>query len=323
MNIKDCLYGEHVIDGVLEELLLSAPVQRLKGVYQGGATYIVNEKWNVTRYEHSVGVMLLIRRLGGSIEEQMAGLLHDVSHTAFSHVIDFALDNKNEDYHEHIYEQVIKQSTIPAILQKYGYDAASILGDDSQWTLLEQSAPELCADRVDYTLRDMYRYGVITKEAVTYFLENLLVVNGRMYPRHIEAAEWFVETYYKEVIDYFLHPLVVYGYDALSKALKIALNEGVIEFDDLLREDEDVLAMLRQSDNEQLRKTMKLLHRHACVEENHDTYDIHLKGKVRLIDPSVPQGGELVQASKLSQRVQQLGKRAYEQSKQGTYVRII
>jgi HD superfamily phosphohydrolase len=32
--------------------------------------------------------MLLVRRLGASLEEQIAALLHDVSHTAFSHVID-------------------------------------------------------------------------------------------------------------------------------------------------------------------------------------------------------------------------------------------
>ena len=38
--------------------------------------------------------MLLIKKLGGSVEEQIAGLLHDVSHTAFSHVIDYVFDNK-------------------------------------------------------------------------------------------------------------------------------------------------------------------------------------------------------------------------------------
>ena len=67
MRITDILYDEWQIDGVLEELIMSKPVQRLKGVHQGGASYLINEKWNVTRYEHSVGVMLLIRKLGGSL----------------------------------------------------------------------------------------------------------------------------------------------------------------------------------------------------------------------------------------------------------------
>lgn len=51
----------------------------------------MNKEWNVTRFDHSVGVMLLVKKLGGSVEEQIAGLLHDVSHTAFSHVVDYVL----------------------------------------------------------------------------------------------------------------------------------------------------------------------------------------------------------------------------------------
>ncbi len=70
--------------------------------------------------------MLLIKLLGGSIKEQIAGLLHDVSHTAFSHVIDFALENINENYHEEIFYEVIENSQIPSILSKHGYDYKEI-----------------------------------------------------------------------------------------------------------------------------------------------------------------------------------------------------
>ncbi len=76
MLITDALYGSFEIDGVLEELILSEPVQRLKGIYQAGASFLVNSKWNISRFEHSIGVMLLIKKFGGSVEEQIAGLLH-------------------------------------------------------------------------------------------------------------------------------------------------------------------------------------------------------------------------------------------------------
>ncbi len=159
MTVIDEIYGEFLIEGLLEELILSSPVQRLKGVYQGGSSYLVNEKWDVTRYEHSIGVMLLIKRLGGSLEELVAGLLHDVSQTAFSHVIDFVFENKEENYHEKIFTTTIAESEITQILSNYGYDYQSILFDDSKRSILEQPVPALCADRVDYTIRDMYRYG--------------------------------------------------------------------------------------------------------------------------------------------------------------------
>lgn len=75
-KIKDFIYGEFEIDDVLVDLINCDAVQRLKNIHQVGATYLVKEDLDVTRYEHSVGVMLLIRLLGGSLEEQIAGLLH-------------------------------------------------------------------------------------------------------------------------------------------------------------------------------------------------------------------------------------------------------
>lgn len=117
MIISDVLYGEFKVDPVVEELILSKSVQRLKGIHQTGASYLVNKEWNVTRFDHSVGVMLLVKKLGGSVEEQIAGLLHDVSHTAFSHVIDYVFDNRNESYHEEIFSSVVKTQKFQRFLQ--------------------------------------------------------------------------------------------------------------------------------------------------------------------------------------------------------------
>ena len=48
MNIYDPIYGQFTIDNVLVELIESEPMQRLKHIHQGGASYLVNPKWNVT-----------------------------------------------------------------------------------------------------------------------------------------------------------------------------------------------------------------------------------------------------------------------------------
>ena len=140
MNFDD-IYGSFEVEPVLQDLVFSKPVQRLKGIHQGGASYLVNKEWNVTRYEHSVGVMLLVRKLGGTLQEQIAGLLHDVSHTAFSHVIDFVLKNESEDFHEEIFEETIMDSEIPSILKQYGYSIEEIIQGDH--SLLEQPLPLL------------------------------------------------------------------------------------------------------------------------------------------------------------------------------------
>ncbi|MFK4291964.1 HD superfamily phosphohydrolase [Bacillus sp. RC240] len=323
MIISDVIYGEFKVDKVLEELILSKPVQRLKGVHQAGASYLMNEKWNVTRFDHSVGAMLLIKKLGGSVEEQIAGLLHDVSHTAFSHVIDYVFDNENESYHEEIFSAVVKNSEIPAILSKHGYNYEDILLDDSKWTLLERSAPELCADRVDYTLRDMFTYGYISLEEVHSFLEDLIEVDGKMVLQSIEMAEWFTKTYYKEVIDFFMKPMNIYGNDMLAKTLKLALHKKIIHPDDFLLEDHELITKLRLCKDQEVDALLRKVHPSIEVKEDRNEYDLHQKNKVRLIDPPLLREGEVVRSSVVSEKIRQMSDIAYEKAIRGMYVKVI
>ncbi|MDM5192485.1 HD domain-containing protein [Bacillus hominis] len=323
MVISDVIYGEFKVDKVLEELLLSKPVQRLKGIHQNGASYLINEEWNVTRFDHSVGAMLLIKKLGGSVEEQIAGLLHDVSHTAFSHVIDYVFDNENESYHEEIFSSVVKNSEIPAILSKHGYNYEDILLDDSKWTLLERSAPELCADRVDYTLRDMYTYGYISLEEAQNFLDDLIAVNGKMVLQNIEIAEWFTKTYYKEVIDFFMKPINIYGNDMLAKTLKLALHKKIIHPDDFLLEDHELISKLQLCKDQEVDALLRKVHPSIEVKEDRNEYDLHQKNKVRLIDPPLLSKGKIVQSSVVSEKIRQMSDIAYEKAVRGMYVKVI
>lgn len=323
MKIVDRIYGEFLIDGTLEEIILSNPVQRLKGVYQGGASFLVNETWNGTRFEHSIGVMLLIRKFGGSIEEQIAGLLHDVSHTAFSHVIDFVFENKNEDYHEQIYHQIILNSEIPAILAKYGYNYENILFDHSKWTLLEQAPPELCADRIDYTLRDMYQNGIITLVEINRFLQDLTIIDGKIYIKDLKTAEWFVRTYYKEVIDFFMDPLNIYGNDLMAKTIKIALEKEIITLNSLLQTDEEVMNCMQISNDKEVITLLTKIHRNVIVVEDKVNFDLHRINKARLIDPSVYHEAKLIRSSDLSLEIKKMNENAKRKAEEGMFVRIV
>ncbi|MGM7680800.1 HD domain-containing protein [Cytobacillus sp. Hm23] len=322
MKIIDSIYGEFIIEGVLEELINCKEIQRLKYVHQGGASYLVNEKWNVTRYEHSVGVMLLIRMLGGSTVEQIAGLLHDISHTAFSHVVDFVFENSKEDYHEKLFIDVIRDSEVPEILRKYGYNYKKLLFNMDQWTLLEQPSPELCADRVDSTLRDMYEYGQISLSSIRFFLDHLVVINGKMYVEELTAAEWFVETYYKEVIGFFLDPVNVFGYKILSKTMKLALVKNIIYRTDLLRTDEEVMELLRKAENPEINSLLSQLYEGKYVIEDERSFDFHLKKKLRLIDPSVWLDDKLRRSSQLSSKIRSMTDDAERKSKKGVYIKL-
>ena len=116
--IHDRVYGKiEIEEPVLIELINSKPVQRLRKIEQFG----IPSEWHCfpgfKRFEHSVGVLILLIKLNAPLKEQIAGLLHDVSHTAFSHVVDwvFGATTTNEDYQDLIHEKILIQSEIPKI----------------------------------------------------------------------------------------------------------------------------------------------------------------------------------------------------------------
>ncbi|MCD8739096.1 HD domain-containing protein [Mucilaginibacter roseus] len=241
--LEDVIYGNWEVSGVLEELILSAPMQRLKAVHQGGAIFLVDPSQQHTRYEHSLGVCWLVRHFGGSIGEQIAALLHDVSHTAFSHVGDQVFGHTGEDYHEQIFEEVIGRSGIPLILAKHGYDQALQYFD--RYTLLEQPLPDLCADRVDYTLRDLYHAGMISLADISHFVSELAVEGGRMVLTSEAAARWISMQFKRLNEEYFKKPEYLFANQRMAEMLKRAISDGLLKPVDLQLDDLAVIAKLR------------------------------------------------------------------------------
>ncbi|SDM54722.1 hypothetical protein SAMN04488084_10855 [Pedobacter antarcticus] len=187
--------------------------------------------------------MLLVRTLGGSLKEQVASLLHDVSHTAFSHVIDYVLKQKGEDYHEQIFEEVIAKSTIPSILSNYGF-STSVL-EYPGYTLLDMPLPALCADRIDYTIRDLYHFGLIDIVEIHNFLNELGVQDGKIGVKSEKAASWITGKYLQLNNEYFRKPEHIFANTRVSELIALGLDKGVIVLSDLWRDDPAVLSMIK------------------------------------------------------------------------------
>src|SRR5689334_21462575 len=97
----DRVYSDVAMDDPDILALIACPTfQRLKGIRQAGPSAFAFPFKTVTRYEHSLGVYLLLDRLGADRRERVAGLLHYLSHTAFSHAVDFLFTSEEQDHHE-------------------------------------------------------------------------------------------------------------------------------------------------------------------------------------------------------------------------------
>ena len=149
----ETIYGNFEInDPVIIELLSHPMMLRLKNIRQYGVNYYVIKSETYHRYEHSVGVYLLLKKYGASLKEQVAGLLHDVSHTVFSHVGEWIFDHKDglSSYQDDNHDSFLKATGFAEILEKHGFTLASINHKHNNFSLLEQDLPDLCLDRIEY-----------------------------------------------------------------------------------------------------------------------------------------------------------------------------
>jgi len=303
MKINDRIYGlQEINEKILIELINSKSVQRLKDISQLGMPDEYYHLPGFSRYEHSLGVMILLKNLGARLKEQIAGLLHDVSHPPFSHVIDWAIgDPTKEDYQDKIHEGFLKSSEIPNILQEHGFDVKSI-SDYKNFKLLEKQPPSLCADRLDYSLREISMQK--GKPFVEKILEDLFVKENQIVFRNEDIAKIFGEEYMRLQKEHWGGDEARSRYYILSNVLNKAFKDSLIGLEDLKKNEEYILRILNNSGDEFILNGLNLLKRGFRVVG--DTNGIELKKKFRYVDPEVVVNETYYPLSKISREYSNL-----------------
>lgn len=290
---RDILWGEIPLnEPVLAELAESGPVQRLRGIHQAGASfYVVPGKRPTTRFEHSLGVLSVLASLGASLEEQVAGLLHDVPHTAFSHTADIVFPNDEHNFHERFQHSIIMGSAIPSILARHGV-ALEAATEPDNYPLLEQPLPDLCADRIDYALRDLHATGHIAVGEAHEFLLHLVPSLGGILVDNSDAALWFARKFRTGNDLLWTGPMEAGAYWALAGAIKRAYSLDAFTDNDLFSTDDTAMAKLRALDDAEVQAYLSLLKPSTEFYEVTDSgsfFATHMKQ--RYVDPPVLEKG--------------------------------
>jgi len=292
----DPLYGAWPIPADVEHIIGSPTFQRLRRVSQSGASKYAHPSKTVTRFEHSVGVYLLLRQLGAERQEQIAGLLHDISHTAFSHVIDIVYYSKEQDLHERLKGHFLTQPDLRKAIEAAGLQVEDFLHDQA-YTLLEQPLPTLCADRIDYCLRDALTVGAASEMAVKDILFDLTVRQKRIAMRTAITARKFASLFKRMNDTYWASQMENFLYSTLAQAIEIGLATGALQQNDLLKDDDAVEAKLRAADNPQIDALFDKLVEPPAAEVAAFTPTRPIKQ--RSIDPPVLWNGGIVPLSKV------------------------
>lgn len=259
MLIRDPVHGDITLSAAEAAVLDCPQVQRLRGIRQLGAAYLVYPGALHTRFDHSLGVCALSHRIldglaraGQLIPDEVrqsvgiAALLHDVTHIPFGHTLEderrlFPRHDKGSRWQRLLagelgetLERMQLLSSVRSLLEN---------GSGTPRWASQLIASTIDADLLDYLRRDAWFTGLATAYDDRIF-QYFTVADGELalnLARHgmdrpdarSEVIQLLRTRYFLTERVYFHHTKVIAG-AMISKAVEAGLDSGGLTENDLL-----------------------------------------------------------------------------------------
>ena len=236
------LYHDTIPDPI--RACIGAPcMQRLKAVGMNcGCEYTAFPRFAglkpYSRFDHSLGVALIVWHFTHDEKQAVAGLLHDVASPVFAHVVDFLrgdylVQESTEDGTETI---IARDGPLQRALCAAGLTTADVC-DYHRYPIADNDSPRLSADRLEYTLGNLINYGIRTEDEIKSIYADLcvgvaedgqeeLAFQTPAIARDFTEASLVCSKIYVSDEDR-------YAMQMLSEILKTALQSGVLSEADL------------------------------------------------------------------------------------------
>ena len=285
-------------------------------------TSLYKNRFFYSRLDHSVGVALIIWNFTKDKTQTIAGLLHDVSTTVFSHVSDFrkgdALTQTSTE--EPTTKMILSDSALCKLLESDGIEPKDVV-DYHIYPIADNEIPSLSADRLEY----MYPSGVAldgswTFEEIAKTYNDLIILKNEENKdelgfKTIEMAELYCKKFCM------IGHILQLNENKLSLQLLSQIMSKAVELDVLQEEDfmtlseskiiekiESFISKKTLSLEEQkfatmyntFRKMTKVEHTNQKLPED-EYFCVSLKVKQRYINPLVKVGANSQQAKRLSE----------------------
>ena len=267
--IRDAVHGDIEVSALEVELMDTAEFQRLRGIKQLGTAYLVFPSAVHTRFEHSVGTSWMAHRILESVRRnqsipeddekliRVTALLHDITHIPFGHTLE---DERRvlprHDKDEQRVDYFLRASPIGRILKREGLQDAvieTLRHDETYRSDIVGGA--ISADLLDYLRRDTYFCGLSQYYDARVF-ESFIIENHRLV-MNLEKNGMLRHDALSELVNllrirytlservYFHHTKVSSG-AMISKAVELAVREGLTAEEMRSLKDETLLWMLRE-----------------------------------------------------------------------------
>lgn len=240
----------HVRDQLIWDLIKTKEFQRLRRIKQLGTLYLSFHTAEHSRFNHSLGVYEIVRRM---IDEIFAGrehwhnedrplalcaaLLHDLGHGPFSHCFEKIFNTDHELYTQQI---ILGDTEVNHVLSRVSPEFPKEVADVINKThhnklVISMISSQIDADRMDYLQRDAFytgvSYGSFDMERILRLMrptkDEVVIKESGMH-----AVEDYLMSRYQMYWQVYFHPVSRGGEVLLNRVLKRAkvLYETGYEF---------------------------------------------------------------------------------------------
>jgi uncharacterized protein len=294
----DHIFGKTLINDPLVTRIIENPeFQRLKNLVCQGVPdkYYCNKGFS--RYDHSIGVYLILKKLNADYNEQIAGLLHDISHKAFSHVYDWIVKDHTksgdmEDAQDNLHKSYLDKSSIKKLLIEFHLAPYEVF-DLDKYKLLDSEIPYLCADRIDYSLRSL------SPKFARKVLSTLVVRDSRIVCDDPGVANEYAYKFLDLQNNEWGLSEAVVRYYHFSEILKLAIKHNVLTINDFDLDDTTLVNKIIDSGLDILLDKLHILETSIKILNTDSTSKKIVYKKFRHIDPEVlePKDNKIVKLS--------------------------
>lgn len=277
-------------------------MQRLKGISMVSAcehTKLIPYKFFHTRYEHSLGVALIVWNFTKDKKQAIAGLYHDIATPSFSHVVDYLHgDYEKQETTEELTEMVIKGSKEIMELLERDSIALDEIVDYHMYPIADNNSPRLAADRLEYTLSD----GLVTQDAfsiesIDRIYNDLRILKNEEQEDEIGFGSLTIAEEYLQRASIMWHlfsgnsennMIMQFWTDILKKMVK---EQYITEKDLYEYSEKEIVDKIRSCPNDKISKAFEIFSNSIEVgrseTEVKDKYCVSIKAKKRYTNPLV------------------------------------
>ncbi|NGP44699.1 HD domain-containing protein [Bacillaceae bacterium SIJ1] len=226
----------HVRDKLIWDLIGTKEFQRLRRIRQLGTSYLTFHGAEHSRFNHSLGVYEIVRRIAEVFKNRphwreedrllclTAALLHDIGHGPFSHSFEkvFHLDHEVWSRRIILGDTEVNQ-VLKAVDSSFPQRVADVIEKtDENKLIVSLISSQVDADRMDYLLRDAYYTGVSYGQ---FDMERILRVmrptDDQVVIKHsgMHAVEHYIMSRYQMYWQVYFHPVTRSAEVILTKVL--------------------------------------------------------------------------------------------------------